>query len=90
MSNRMSKGSDDALELHNIFGSFEESDDIEIEETPHITLLPGHQSCLHSVQSNLSSKQKSLVLYLLGMFPIMGNKHIIQWIFTLHVLDNGY
>ena len=41
-STRQSKGSDDAVKLHNKFGAFEEADDMEFEETP---MCPrGHSS----------------------------------------------
>ena len=33
-SNRQSKGSNDAVKLHNKFGAFEEADDMEFEDTP--------------------------------------------------------
>ena len=61
-SNRLSKGSNDAVNLHNKFGVFEEADDMEFEETPTRPRAPNSrsisQSILHTIQSSLTSNQK--------------------------------
>ena len=43
-SNRQSKGSNDAVKLHNKFGVFEEADDMEFEETPTRPRAPNSRS----------------------------------------------
>ena len=43
-SNRQSKGSNDAVKIHNGFGVFEEADDMEFEETPTCPRAPNSHS----------------------------------------------
>ena len=44
ISNRQSKGSNDAVKLHNRFGAFDETDDMEFEETPTRPRAPNSRS----------------------------------------------
>ena len=44
ISNRQSKGSNDAVKLHNRFGVFDETDDMEFEETPTRPRAPNSRS----------------------------------------------
>ena len=44
ISNRQSEGSNDAVKLHNRFGVFDETDDMEFEETPTRPRAPNSRS----------------------------------------------